>query len=325
MPRVLVTGATGFVGRALCPVLVRNGQHVSVATRNPRVAEQLPRVDVRPIPGIGPRVDFSAVLRDVSSVVHLAAQVPQLGEAQDEQLARTYQRINVDGARKLAQDAAAAGVRRFVYISTAQVHGQQTALDAPLREDDPARPADLYASSKWHAEQALAEVAEAAPAMDLVVLRPPLIYGPGVKGNFASLLRLSARARMLPLAGIRNRRSMIFVGNLADAILRCLAEPGPVNAAFLIRDGDDLSTPEIVRILAAGLGRTVRLVAVPTGMLGVAAGVTGRSAAFSRLTASFCLDDEKIRSELDWTPPFTVVQGLTSTAQWYAAQARRSR
>ncbi|MBK8908420.1 MAG: NAD-dependent epimerase/dehydratase family protein [Rhodospirillales bacterium] len=323
MTRVLVTGATGFIGRALCPALVQAGLPVVVATRNPSITSHLTGVDVRAITGLGPRVDWRAVLRDVGAVVHLAARTPVLDEAEDAETVAAYRRINVDGSRKLAEDAARAGVRRFVFVSTAKVHGDHSPPGAAMSEQSPVNPASAYARSKADAESALAEVA-AAHAMELVVVRPPLVYGPGVGGNMLALLKLAARARVLPFGAIRNARSLIYVGNLADAIRCALQAQDAAGRVYLVRDGEDLSTPALLRLVGEAMGRRPLMPFIPTAALKLAATMTGRGAAFAKLAGSFQIDDARIRRELGWTPPVPVLQGMHETAAWYTTKAGRS-
>jgi nucleoside-diphosphate-sugar epimerase len=322
LSRVLVTGGTGFVGRTLCPRLLSEGLRVSVATRRPRIAETIGRVDVRPTAGVGPGVDWSVALRDVDAIVHLAARAPMQNGEQDRQLARDLQRVNVDGARKLAEDAAAAGVRRIVYVSTACVHGTHTEADHVFCESDPPAPADLHARSKWDAEQALAQVA-ATSDLELFILRPPLVYGPRVKGDFLALLRRIEKARMLPVprpgAGTPNRRSLIYVENLCDAIVICLTTTAAAGGTFLVRDGEELSAPEILRSLAQAMMRDVRLVQVPRPVFRIASRLTGNGTALECVNASFRVDDSALRQQLRWTPPHTVVEGFSATVAWLAS------
>ncbi len=324
MSRILVTGGTGFVGRALCPMLVNQGLRVSVATRSPRVAETIGHVDVRPIPGVGPGVDWSVALRDVDAIVHLAARVPTQIEEQNRQLARDLQRVNVEGARKLAEDAAAAGIRRIVYISTASIHGTHTEPDQSFREANPPAPADLYSRSKWDAEQVLAQVAESCD-LELFVLRPPLVYGPRVKGDFLALLRRIENARILTVAGhgasSPNCRSLLYVENLCDAIVCCLATTVAAGGTFLVRDGEDLSAPEILRSLAQAMMKDVRIVQVPRPLLRIAARLTGNGRALNCASTSFCVDDSAIRQQLGWTPPRYVLEGFSATVAWLASSS----
>ena len=325
MSRVLVTGGTGFIGRALCPILLRHGLRVSVATRSPRVAETIGGVDVRPIPGVGPRVDWSVVLRDVDAIVHLAAKTPTGLPDRNPQHARDDERVNIGGTRKLAEDAAAAGVRRIVYVSTASVHGAHTSPDQAFSEADPLAPADLFARSKCEVEQALAEVAGAG-GPELVILRPPLVYGPEVKGDVLALLHRVAKAHTIfvakPAAGHSNRRSLLSVENLCGAIVCCLGTSKAAGRTFLVRDGEDLSTPEIIRTLAQAMMRDVRVVQMPKPLFRAAARLTGNSTVLDRLSTSFCIDDSAIRQQLGWTPRHSVVEELAATAAWYASSSR---
>lgn len=316
MTRVLVTGATGFVGRALCPALIAAGWRVSASSRNPRSLEDVHGVDIRPTFGLGAGADWSGALAGNEAVVHLAARVHVMNDPSTDPLAE-HRRTNTEGTRALAVEAAEAGVRRFVFLSTVKVLGE-TSGEGAFQDDTLPAPRDPYAISKLEAEQALAEVA-AATGMEVVILRPPLVYGPGVKGNFLSLLRLAARGWPLPLAGIRNRRSLVYVDNLADAIVRCLSHPRAAGRRFLVRDGEDLSTAELYRAVAAALGRPARLFPVPGALFRSLARIAGRGEAAGRLLDSLAVDDRQIRSELGWSPPSTLDHGIAETAAWFLA------
>jgi nucleoside-diphosphate-sugar epimerase len=322
--RVLVTGGTGFIGRALCPMLLNRGLRVSVATRSPRVAETISGVDVRAVPGIGPGVDWSVALRDVGAIVHLAARIANEKGEQNRQLVRDLQRVNVEGARKLAEDAAVAGVRRIIYVSSASIHGAHTEPDQSFRESDPAAPADLDSRIKWEAEQALAEVAGAGD-LELFILRPPMVYGPRVKGDFLALLRRIEKARLLAIAGpgggILNRRSLLYVENLCDAIVCCLATSEAAGGTFLVRDDETLSTAEILRSLARAMMRDPRVVQVPRPLLPIAARLAGNGSALDCIGVSFCIDDGAIRQQLGWTPPCSVVEGFDATVAWFGSSS----
>jgi nucleoside-diphosphate-sugar epimerase len=315
MSRVLVTGAGGFVGRAVLPALRAAGFEPVAASRNPQ-DDRLPGgVEVRRAPSLGPDADWSAALAGCQAVVHLAARVHVMRDAAADPLAE-FRAANARGTRRLAEQAAAAGVRRFVFASSVKAMGETTA-ERPLVESDPPAPADPYGLSKLEAERSLAEVA-ATGGLEPVVLRLPLVYGPGVKGNFLSLLRLCKTAPPLPLGSVANRRSLLYVGNLADAVIRCLAIPAAAGRTFLLSDGEDLSTPELVRRLAAALGRPARLLPCPPGLLRLAAVALGRRAAAARLLDSLAVDGGEIRRTLGWTPPFSVAEGLAATARWFA-------
>ena len=288
---ILVTGATGFVGRALCPALAAAGWAVCAAGR----AET---------GDIGPTTGWSELVAGADAVVHLAARVHVMRDGAADPAAE-YHRVNRDGTAALARAAAAAGVRRFVFVSTVKVHGETS--DHALAAADPARPADEYARSKWAAEQALAGTAD---AMQKIVLRPPLVYGPGVGGNFRTLMDLVARGLPLPFGGLDNRRSLLALDNLVSAILWALdAPPG----TYLPGDGEDLSTPGLIRRLAAAMGRPARLFAAPEAALRLGARLLGRAAAFDRLAGSLTVDARLP----GWRPAVTVDAALAATAAWY--------
>lgn len=320
--RILVTGGTGFIGRALCSMLLSRGFRVSVATRSPRVAETIGRIDVRAVPGVGPGVDWSAALRDVDAVVHLATRTPAQNGNANQQMTRDLRRVNVEGARKLAEDAATAGVRRLIYISSAGIHGATTMPEQTFRETDPPAPADMNTQLKWEAEQALSEVAETS-ALELFVLRPPLVYGPRVKGDFLELLRRLEKARLLPIAGPRGghftRCSLLYVENLCDAIVCCLTTAGVAGGAFLVRDGEDLTPGDVLRTLVHSMGRDVRVVQVPRPVFPIAARIAGNGHALDCVATPFCINDSAIRQQLGWTPPHTVVEGFDATVAWFTS------
>jgi nucleoside-diphosphate-sugar epimerase len=303
-----VTGAAGFVGRAVCQHLEHHGFAVRRAVRH-----AVPGLAGAWAGEIGPHTEWGPVLNGIDLVVHLAARVHVARETGPEPMAE-YRRVNVEGTRRLAEAAAAAGVRRFIYLSSVKVHGEgapkkYTEADLPGPEDD-------YGLSKWEAEQALREVG-ARTGMEWTVLRPPLVYGPGVGANFLRLMRAVAHRRPLPLGAVRNARSLVFVGNLVDALRLCLTHPGAANATFLVRDGEDLSTPELARRIARALGVAPVLFPVPVGWLRTLARLLGREHAIRRLVDSLQVDDALIRRRLAWHPPYEVDHGLRETAYWY--------
>ncbi|MGH8641845.1 MAG: NAD-dependent epimerase/dehydratase family protein [Burkholderiales bacterium] len=306
----LVTGAIGFIGRALCEALAASGHRVRRAVRQSDSASD----KTVAVGDIGPDTDWGAALEGVNSVVHLAARTHVLRETAADSPA-AYRRTNVAGTERLARAAAARGVRRLVYLSSVKVNGERTG-ERPYREEDVPRPEDPYGVSKAEAERALAAIAKET-GFPITVLRPPLVYGPGVKGNFLRLLRLVARGVPLPLGTIDNRRSFIYVGNLVDAIVQALDAPRAAGRTYLAADGEDLSTPGLVRALASALGVKPRLVSFPLAPLKFAAKLAGRGAEFARLADSLQVDSTRIRRELDWRPRYTPAQGLAETARWY--------
>lgn len=306
---VLVTGANGFVGRALCDALAASGRAFRKSVRAPDPG--FPGASV--VGNIGPATEWSAALDGVQCVIHLVARTHVLRESAPDPLAE-YRRINVEGSLALALQAARAGVRRLVFMSSIKVNGESTAR--PYTEDDPPHPEDAYGISKREAEEALARVA-ATTGLELVVLRPPLVYGPGVKGNFLRLLDLVARGTPLPLASVDNRRSLIHVGNLADAVIKAAEAPRAAGRTYLVADGEDVSTPELVRALARALGVRPRLLPCPPALMRFGAALIARQGEIARLTGSLQVDCARIRRELQWRPPFTLMQGLAQTARWY--------
>jgi len=224
-------------------------------------------------------------------------------------------RVNTEGTRQLAAAAAVAGVKRFILVSTTKVIGELSG-DRPFSEIDEAQPVDAYGISKWEAEQVLREIGRST-AMETVILRPPLVYGPGVKGNFLSLLKACEKRWPLPLGEIKNSRSLIYVDNLAGAIGTCLDHSDAAGQTYFVSDGDDVSTPELIRRIAAALGRQANLIKFPLSGLKAAGLLTGKSAAIDRLTGSLAIDGAKIRSEIGWSPACSMTEGLKATAEWY--------
>ncbi len=309
---VLVTGANGFVGRAVCDYLAHKGHTVSGAARNPKTVPVVARP--RLIGDLGPDTDWMDALFNVDVVVHLAARAHVMSE-DPEAAAAAYATVNTEGTLHLAEAAASAGIKRFIFVSTIKVNGESTDL-RPFTELDVAMPADPYAVSKWEAEMALWQVARAFK-MEVVVLRPPLIYGPGVKGNFRSLLDLLNYRLPLPLGGIRNKRSLIFVGNLAGAIEVCLTHPHAPGETFLVKDDESLSTSKLIRRIDHAAGRRSRLFPVPRFILRLFGLLTGKSEAVARLTESLTVDDGRIRARLNWQPDFSTDHGLKETVLWH--------
>jgi len=261
---------------------------------------------------IGPDSDWSRALDGVSAVVHLANLAHEMhGPAP---LSR-YTQVNVEGSSNLARQAAKAGVKRLVYLSSVKVLGEGTSAKA-FDEMSPANPGDVYAQSKWQAEQALREV-ERRTGLEVTILRPPLVYGPGVRANFRRLLHLVARGLPLPLGAAANRRSLVFAGNLASAIEACLINPAAAGRTFLVSDGVALSTADLVRSLALALEVPARLLKVPPPLLRAVAALIGRSGEAGRLLDSLEIDDNPLRRELAWSPPYSVAEGLAITAQWF--------
>jgi UDP-N-acetyl-alpha-D-quinovosamine dehydrogenase len=322
LPSVLVTGAGGFVGLRLCARLAAAGHAVTAAARreSAALAAIAPAVEVVRVGDIGSDTDWQAALAGMDMVVHLAARAHVMRDRASDPLA-AYRQVNVAGSERLARAAAAAGVRRLIYMSSIKVNGEATA-DAPFRESDAPAPLDAYGRSKWEAEQALNRIA-AETGLAVTVLRPPLIYGPGVKGNLARLLSWIERGLPLPFASIVNLRSLVYLDNLIDATLAVMRHPSP-GRLYLLSDGQDLSTPQLIRALARGLGKTPRLLPVPPSLLRLAAACTGQGDAVGRLVGSLQIDVSRIAAELGWRPSHDAEQGLILTAKAHNERAAQT-
>jgi nucleoside-diphosphate-sugar epimerase len=310
--KIAVTGANGFVGRALCAELARRKLRVLALQRSPpaaniAVAEQALARDT------DDEGALSRILAGSDALVHLAARVHDTRGATR---AETYFSVNRDYSLRLARAALAAGVKRFVFLSTIKVNGEHTPLDQPFSEASPARPEGAYAESKWQAEQGLAAL---GGEMSRVIVRCPLVYGPGVRANFARLLHAVWRGWPLPFGGVHNQRSLIYVGNLAHALAQlslASLDRGQTHT-YLVADGEDLSTPELVRKLAAALGVRARLVPVPLPVLELVFAAAGKREALARLVGSLRVSSGRLRSEHGWVPPWSVEQGLAEAARWF--------
>jgi UDP-glucose 4-epimerase len=302
--KVLVTGATGFVGNALVDHLATHGHRVI-----PAVRRKAGLADEAIVGNIDDATDWSAALSGCDAVVHLAARVHVMADAARNPLA-LYRATNTEATLNLARQAAYSGVKRFVFISTIKVNGE--GRDDPYRETDIPAPEDAYAISKWEAEQGLHRIAQET-GLEVVILRPPLVYGPGVKANFERLVQTIQKGWPLPLRAIRNRRSLLYVGNFVDAIRLCVEHPDAAGQTFLLDDGEPVSTPDLIRALARAMGRPARLLAVAVGMLELAGALLGKRAAVARLAGSLYVDSSAIRSRLGWVPPFSMEAGLAAT------------
>ena len=310
---VVITGASGFIGHAMCRELQAQGQVVRGTTRTASGEQGFPAFAVG---NIGPDTDWSAPLAGCESVIHLAARVHVMrggaGDAEGD-----FNLVNVQGSENLARQAARAGVRRFLFLSSVKVNGE-TSAGRGLVESDPAAPVDSYGVSKAQAEERLKAVA-AETGMEVVIVRPPLVYGPGVKANFLKLLRIVDAGVPLPFSSIDNRRSLVYVGNLTHALLVCLTHPAAAGRTFFVSDDHDISSPQLVREIAAALGKRPQLFPFPPVLLGGIGLLTGRSEQIARLTGSLQVDVSSIKSTLGWRPPFSLQQGLAETASWYRA------
>lgn len=308
MIKVLVTGASGFVGAELCRQLGPRGYTVRAAVRSLQRPEVAPNVESLVVGNLETAIDWSSALLGVDCVVHCAARAHVLRDTEADALAK-YRLINVVGTRRLAEQAAAAGVRRFLYISSIGVLGVQTNGRGPFTISDLPQPLEDYAISKLEAERALWSVASKT-GLEVVVVRPPLVYGPGAKGNFARLLKLVRVGLPLPLGSVHNQRSFVGLDNLVDLLIRCIEHPAAAGQTLLVSDGEDVSTASLLRYMAAGLGRSARLMPVPVILLRIVARTLGKRAEIDRLLGSLQVDSRHTRELLDWTPPVSVSDGI---------------
>ena len=301
--KVLLTGATGFLGGALLNDLANTV--VMGRSRPNNFNGAFFNVELTA------DSDYSAGLSQVDVVIHCAARVHIMNELVKCPL-KAFRDVNVDATLKLARQAAEADVRRFIYISSVKVNGESTTGFPPFKPSDVEKPEDSYGISKGEAEFALKELCKNT-GMELVIIRPPLVYGCGVKANFLNLLKLSSTWFPLPFGEVNNKRSMIYLGNLVDFIICCIDHPKAANQTFLISDGEDLSLKRLIRYIRQAMGRPIWLLPVPVGLFKLLGKLTGKSAVIDRLIGDLQVDSRKARELLDWTPPYNVKQGIADT------------
>jgi nucleoside-diphosphate-sugar epimerase len=360
--KFLVTGATGFVGRFLCNRLISDDVSVRgtlLASENPSsLTDRVEPVTVEPL---GSDTPWSHALKGIDVIIHLAARVHIMDDPLADPLL-AFRKVNVEGTEQLAREAVMAGVKRFVFISSIKVNGEESAI--PYTMDSPPKPSDPYGISKWEAEQVLRKI-EAETGLEVVIVRPTLVYGPGVKANFLNMMKVIEKRNFgfwildcglkggipLPFASIENKRSLIYVGNLVDALAVCATHPGTAGKTYLVSDGEDVSTPELLRRVARALGRPARLMPLPVAGMKFVAKLLDNfefwilnfglfkskprkpiqnsaskihnqrfTGTVNRLIGSLTVDSSKIQQELGWVPPFTMEEGLKETAVWFKQQ-----
>jgi len=312
---IAVTGANGFVGQHLCSHLSREGHQ-------PRLIQRRFAQGTFQIPGIVSSTDWSDALSGVDVVIHCASRVHVLHDQVADPLA-AYRAVNVAGTQRLAIQAAELGVKRLIFLSSIKVNGEGTRSGASFNGLSPAAPLDPYGISKLEAEQALHQVS-AQTGLEVVIVRPPLVYGPGVRANFLRLLRLVQRQIPLPLGAVHNQRSLLYVGNLVSFLTACALQPAAAGRTFLIADAEPLSTPELVQQLALALKTKPRLLPVPPSLLSLLGRLSGKQAEFSRLTGSLVIDPSEAFQTLNWQPPFSTAEGLQITADWFLASQKEA-
>lgn len=309
---VLVTGATGFIGRALVAYLRRQHDICVVAAVRQLVSEFSDDIKQVALVEISKDTDWSRALVGVDVVVHCAARVHVMNESAADSAALS-RKINVDGTLNLARQASTCGVKRFVFLSSMNVHGEQTPVGQPFHAAQALVPKDDFAHFKLEAEEELQALAFESD-MEVVTIRPPLVYGPGVKANFRSMMSWVAKGVPLPLGAINNRRSLVSLDNLVDLVVRCIDHPAAANQVFLVSDGEDLSTSELLRRMARALGRPASLLPVPVFLLKLGATLLGKPGIAQRLCGNFQVDITTTCETLDWTPPVSVDDALARTA-----------
>jgi len=313
---VLVTGANGYIGKALCDRLNACGVTVLGVTRGPCPASfGFPCLSAGDFTD---SIDWSELLCSSAGVsydciVHCAARSHVMAETTVGSLA-AYRAVNVLATRRLAEQAAKSGVRRFIYLSSIKVNGERTGLTKPFSNFDVPAPEDPYGISKSEAECVLRDIS-AREGMEVVIIRPPLVYGPAVKGNLARLLKLTRLGLPLPFGAVYNQRSFIGLDNLVDILIRCVDHPAAQGQTLLVSDGENVSTPDLLRYMAAALGRSARLLPVPVTLLCLAARLMGKRAEINRLVGSLIIDDSHTREVLDWTPPVSLAEGIFRMVQ----------
>lgn len=324
MSTILVTGASGFVGKPLCEGLFAAGWRVRAAVRESAAKVALTACcESIEVGEIGPQTSWGQALAGIDAVVHLAARVHvMLDMAADPLIA--HRQVNTEGTLILARQAAVHGIRRFVYVSSIKVNGEATQPDMPFTGDEIPAPVDAYAVSKREAEDGLRKVGEET-GMEVVIIRPPLVYGPGVKANFRSMMQWLHKGVPLPLGAIHNRRSLVALDNLMDLIVTCIDHPAAANKTFLVSDGEDLSTTELLRRMGLALGRPARLMPIPAFLLGAGAVLLGRRDMAQRLCGSLLVDISKARTLLGWTPPVSVDESLVKTARHFLDSQSKNR
>lgn len=316
--RVLATGASGFVGRGLLERMALSANFdvlAALRTQVPYLPTNVTPVQVGNLEG---KADCWAALAGVETVIHAAARVHVMNDRAAEPLAE-FREVNVAGTLNLARQAVSSGVKRFIFISSIKVNGEGTSLGEPYTADTSPAPTDPYGISKLEAEQALLALA-AETGMEVVIIRPVLVYGPGVKANFLNMMRWLSKGVPLPLGAIHNKRSLVALDNLVDLIVTCIEHPSAVNQVFLVSDGEDLSTSELLRRMGRALGKPARLIPIPAGVLEMGARMVGKKTIAQRLCGSLQVDISKTRELLNWSPPMSVDCALARTARYFIEQ-----
>ena len=315
--KILVTGASGFVGRCLCEHLTKRGHLVTASVRS---SETPPIENISSsivVGDLGPDTDWTKALRNQEAVIHLAARTHVMNETASNPEAE-YLHVNVESTKRLIHQMSEQNVSRFIFMSSVKVNGEQTTVQ-PYSESQPSQPEDAYGRTKHQTELLISN----SPDLKSTIIRSPLVYGPGVKGNFLKLIQLSERGLPLPIGIIKNKRSLIFLENLVDAVIQSLENNAAIGQTYLVSDNADISTPELFRAVGNALNKPTRLFPFPVFLLRLAGLLFGKSGAIRRLAGSLRVDCNKIHKELGWKPPFSLQQGLDKTVIWYQNQSKQ--
>ena len=315
---LLITGATGFVGTSLARKLLADGHSVRAAVRRVDGLFCDEKLNIIYVGDLNPDIIFDDALYGVDAVIHLAARTHIMNDKSSDPVAE-YQRVNVEASLNLARQASNAGVKRFIYLSSIKVNGEFTVPGRPFTAEDLPMPQDPYGMSKYQAELGLRAIA-LKTGMEVVIIRPPLVYGPGVKANFLSMIRCLSRSIPLPLGAINNLRSLVALDNLVDLIVRCIHHPRAANQIFLVSDGEDVSIKVLLQLMGNALGRPARLISIPVSWLYFFASLLGRRPMVERLCTSLQVDISKTRKLLEWSPVIGLDEGLQRVVQDFKIQ-----
>ena len=312
--KVLLTGATGFVGRALVAELLRRDKTVVAAVR--KLAPNLPTdVHQEVVGNLSSNTEWGSALQNIDVVIHLAARVHIMDDSAADPLTE-FRKVNTEGALKLARQSADAGVKRFIFLSSIKVNGEMTVPGQPFQPNDNYIPTDPYGLSKYEAEQGLLAIAKQT-GMEVVIIRPPLVYGPDVKANFSSMMKWVNKGLPLPFGAIHNQRSFVALDNLVDFIIHCIDHPKAANEVFLISDGEDVSTTQLLQKVAKAFAKKPMLIPVPVCLMTFVAKLVGKGDVANRLFGSLQVDSSKARDLLGWKPIITMDEQLKKTAEAY--------
>ena len=315
--KILITGATGFIGKSLVTQLLAENYLLSAAIRNTSNCMS-PDIQQIPVGDLSTNTDWGNALSDIDIVIHLAARVHVMDDTSLDPLAK-FREINTEGTLNLARQAASNNISRFIFLSSIKVNGENTDFRKPFTKDDKHKPSDPYGLSKYEAEVGLKAIADNT-GMEVVIIRPPLVYGPNVKANFKSMVSWLDKGIPLPLGSIHNKRSLVALDNLVDLIITCIKHPSAANQTFLASDDEDISTTELLQRMAKALGKPARLIPIPSSLLNAGAALLGKRDIAQRLCGSLQVDINHTKQTLCWKPPVSVDEALQKTADAYLNQ-----